>query len=112
MYRLSSASSDATIRHIPKFGGEIWFVSATNGSDTNDGRNPDSAFATIGAAISACSAGDAITVMAGTYTETGLDLNKNSIEVWFEIGSIIDPASGVCLTISGNYCWVGCAMSL
>ena len=97
-------ASDETIRHIPKFGGEIWFVSKTNGSDTNSGTKPDHAFETIGAAITACSAGDAITIMAGTYTETGLDLNKANVELWFEVGALIDPVSGTALTISGASC--------
>ena len=44
--------------------------------------------------------------MAGTYTETGINLNKNAVELWMEIGVIIDPASGVALTISGDYCKV------
>ena len=101
---LQQCNSDATIRHIPKFGGELWFVSKDNGSDTNAGTAPDAAFETIGAAITACAAGDAITIMAGTYTETGLDLNKNNVELWPEIGTVIDPASGDALTISANYC--------
>ena len=96
------------IIHIPKFGGELWFVSKDSGDDNNIGTTPNDAFETIGAAITACSAGDAITVMAGTYTETGIDLSKNNVEMWFEIGVILNPASGDCLTISGNYCWVGC----
>jgi hypothetical protein len=94
--------------HIPKFGGNLWFVSGTSGSDSNTGTSPTDAFATIGAGISAMSTGDALTVMAGTYTETGLDLNVNNCEMWFEIGAILNPASGVPLTISANYCWVGC----
>ena len=98
-------TSDQTIRHIPKFGGELWFVSAGMAT-SGDGTTPDEAFKTIGEAITACSSGDAITVMAGTYTETGLDINKNSVELWCEIGTIIDPASGTALTVSGDYCRV------
>ncbi len=98
---------DPSIRHIPKFGGELWFVSAGMSASGN-GQTPDKAFKTIGEAITACAAGDSITVMAGTYTEVGIDLDKNNVEMWFEIGAIIDPATGNCLTISGNYCWVGC----
>ena len=94
--------SNTEFRHIPKFGGELWFVK-TSGSDTNDGKSPDDAFETIGAAITACSAGDAITVMAGVYTETGLDLNKNNVELWCEIGTVID-GTGTCLTVSGDNC--------
>ena len=90
--------------HVPKFGGNLWFVSKGGGSDANSGTEPDQAFETIGAAITACSAGDAITVMAGTYTEVGLDLDENNTELWFEIGAIIDPATGTGLIISGNYC--------
>lgn len=104
----TTVGQDPTIRHIPKFGGEIWFVNGVSGSDSNDGKTPDKAFATLGTAISACSAGDAITVMAGTYTETGLDLNVNNVEVWCELGTIIAPASGTAFTISGNYCFLGC----
>ncbi len=92
------------LRHVPKFGGEMWFVSKANGSDSNLGTTPDGAFETIGAAITACAAGDAINIMAGTYTETGLDLDENNVELWSEIGVIIDPATGTGLTISANYC--------
>ena len=96
------------IHNIPKFAGELWFVSVNDGSDNNSGRYPNQAFATIGKAISECSSDDAITVEAGTYTETGLDLNKNAVEIWFEIGAIIQPASGTALTVSGSYCRVTC----
>ena len=95
-------------RHIPKFGGDIWYVSKTNGSDSNNGKTPDKAFETIGQAITSASAGDGIVIMAGTYTETGIDVNKNSLELWFEIGSILAPATGTCLTVSGNFCRVTC----
>ena len=100
--------SDPTIRHIPKFGGELWFVDKGSGSDSNSGMIPDKAFETIGAAISACAAGDAITVRAGTYTEVGLDLDKDAVEIWFEIGVIIAPATGTALTVSGDYCKLQC----
>ncbi len=96
--------TDETIGHIPKFGGEIWFVNKNNGSDTNTGREPDNAFETIGAAISASAAGDAITIAQGTYSETGIDVNKSGLELWFNIGALIDPASGTALTVSGASC--------
>jgi len=96
----------ANASHIPKFGGKLWFVSKGSGSDSNDGTMPDKAFETISKAITECSAGDAITIMAGIYTETGLDLNKDNTELWFEIGVEIDPGSGTALTVSGNYCKV------
>lgn len=94
--------------HIPLFTGSVWYVDAGQADDTGAGTSPETAKKTIGAAISAASAGDAIVVGAGTYTETGLDLDKNYVEMWFEIGAVIDPPSGTALTVSGNYCRVTC----
>ena len=88
-------------RHIPKFGGYLWFVNVA--ASDGDGKTPDTAFTTIGAAISAASAGDAINVMAGTYDEDGLDLNKSALELWCEIGVVItNTAPGTVLTVSAN----------
>ena len=95
-------------RHIKKFWWDLWYVSKINGADTNTGTKPENAFETIGAAITASAAGDAIVIMQGTYTEEGIDVNKTGLELHFEIGAILSPASGVPLTISGNYCWVWC----
>ena len=103
-----SVTAEAATEDIPKFLGSIWYVDGGAGDDANSGTRPGDAFATIGAAISAASAGDAITVKAGTYTETGLDMNLNGLELWPEIGVILDPATGTCLTISGNFCKVWC----
>ncbi len=89
--------------HVPKFTGDIWFVD-DGVSASGDGTQPDTAFKTIGEAITAMSDGDAITIKAGTYTETGLDLSNDAAEMWFEVGVVIDPASGTALTISGDYC--------
>jgi len=97
-----------TTKHIPKFGSEIWYVNNSATDDTGPGTDPDTAFKTIGAGLTAASAGDAIVITAGTYTETGLDVDKNNIELWFEIGAIIAPASGTALTISADYCRVIC----
>lgn len=101
----NSAASDPTIRHIPKFGGELWYVSAGVTASGN-GKSPDAAFKTIGEAITAMGDGDAVTIMAGTYTETGLDLSNAAAELWCEIGVVIDPATGTALTVSGNYCHI------
>jgi len=92
--------------HIPRFTGDIYFVDAAQSDDTGLGLSPHSAKKTIGAAIEACSAGDAISIKAGTYTEAAIDVNKNSVELWFDIGAIIAPGSGTAaaITLSGNYC--------
>ena len=90
--------------HDPKFGGDIWYVRKDTGDNDNSGFTPTAAFETIGAAITAASAGDAINVKAGTYTETGLDMNLAGLELWCEIGVLLDPASGTALTVSGASC--------
>ena len=91
------SSSDPTIRHIPKFGGELWFVSAAM-AVSGDGKSPVQAFKTITEAITACAAGDAITIMAGIYVEDVV-VNKAGLELWCEIGTVFD-GTGTCLTIS------------
>lgn len=93
-------------RHMPPFVGHVWYVDGTNGNDGMSGETGHAAFATIGAAITACAAGDAIKVKAATYTETGLDLDEASVELWLEAGTILDPASGTVLTVSGDHCVV------
>lgn len=103
---VQDSASDPTIRHIPKFVGEIWFVDASV-SASGDGKSPDGAFKTITEATTASAAGDAITVKAGTYAEN-LTFSKNAVEFWPEIGTIIAPAAGVPITISGNFVKVEC----
>lgn len=95
-------------QNLPQFTGTIYYVDAAQADDTGDGLSPSTAKKTIGAAIALLTTGDAITIKAGTYTETGLTLGVNACELWFEIGSVLDPATGTCLTISGNYCKVQC----
>jgi len=90
--------------HAMRFVGNVWYVSALRGDDDNNGIAPDTAFATIGAGIAAAGVGDAIAVMAGSYSENGLDLNKDGLELWVEIGAILTPISGIALTVSGDYC--------
>lgn len=92
--------------HLPLFTGDVYYVDAAQSDDSGDGTSPGTAKKTIGAGIGLLSAGDALTVKAGTYTEVGLDLNVNACELWLEHGTIIAPASGTALTISGNYCMV------
>ncbi len=52
------------------------------------------------------SAGDAFITKSGLYTDIGIDLDKDGMEWWPEIGTELTPASGTALTISGNYCCV------
>jgi hypothetical protein len=95
------------MNHISLFSGNIWYVDKTNGADTNDGTTPNTAFATIGAAIAACAAGDKIIVKAAItkYDETGLDLNLQGLELYFEEGAILeDTTPGTVLTISAQDC--------
>ncbi len=47
-----------------------YFVRASAGADTNDGRAPSTAFRTISRALQAAQAGDVIYVGAGTYAES------------------------------------------
>ncbi len=101
----STGAVSEGIHHVKQFGGDIYYVSP-GGTDDNSGRSPDSPLLTIGAAIGKLSTGDAINVTAGTYTETSLDLDVANCEIRSEIGAIIDPASGVGLTVSGAYCKV------
>jgi hypothetical protein len=86
--------------------GNVWYVSA-DGDNGNTGYTPDDPLLTIGYAISEAVAGDAITVKAGTYDESGLDMNLDGLELWGEIGTIINnSAAGTVLTVSGDYCHV------
>ena len=99
--------TDVNTEGIPKFGGIIYYVSKGSGADTNDGLTPDTPFETIGKGIDVLATGDAINVMAGTYTEINLDLNVAGCEIWFEIGAILAPVSAsTALTISASYCHV------
>jgi len=95
-------------KRIPKFTGNIYYVSLSNGDDSNSGLSPETELQTIGAAINKLSDGDAIVIGAGNYAENGLDLNVNNCEMWFEIGSQISPTSGTALRISGNFCRATC----
>lgn len=95
--------------HQILYAGTVWYVSPT-GNDSNTGSHPDDPFLTIGNALLVMASGDAVVITAGTYTEINLDLGtgatKNSLELLFELGAILDPASGTALTVSGNYCRV------
>ncbi|KKK91034.1 hypothetical protein LCGC14_2717020, partial [marine sediment metagenome] len=101
----SITSVRQNLEHVPKFTGDIWFVSNAHGLDTNSGRSPIEAFATIGNALNNAAEGDAITIEAGDYYETGLDLNLIGLELWGEIGATIYNTTGTGLTVSARNCW-------
>ncbi len=102
----SITSIRQNLEHVPKFVGDIWFVSVSNGLDTNSGRSPIEAFATIGNAINNASEGDAITIETGDYFETDIDLNLIGLELWGEPGTAIYNSTGTGLTISARDCLV------
>jgi hypothetical protein len=96
------------ISHVPKFGGDIWFVDATNGLDTNTGISPEQAFQTIVYAISQMAAGDRLYIRQDTYDEAGININKVGLEIMPEIGTIIQDSTGAgaVITVSSNYCTI------
>jgi len=85
--------------------GTPYYVDGISGDDANSGLFKTTAKLTIGAAILTCSAGDIIIIGAAVYNED-VDVNKDSVELWFEIGAIIVAQVGAGLTLSGNYCKV------
>ena len=91
--------------HIPSFTGSIRYVDGTNGSDGNDGLHVDRAFATIQAAEDASAAGDMIRVFAGTYSEA-VTMDTAGVELICELGTDIDGATGVPVTVSASNCRV------
>jgi hypothetical protein len=91
--------------HVPKYVGNIWFVDKTNGSDSNDGKSPKSAFATLAYAESQAQDYDRVRVKGEAYAEN-LVISGTAKEFVFEHGAIVNPSSGVPITVSGNRCIV------
>ena len=76
--------------NVPQFTGSIYYVDASQSDDTGAGTTPDTAKKTITAAVALVSAGDAITVKYGTYTENmTITAAMDGVEVWGEIGAVI-----------------------
>lgn len=71
---LNSANNSSSVYangiDLLNYNAGTYYVSANNGNDSNDGRRPQSAFATLGKALSLATAGMEVYVDAGTYTET------------------------------------------
>jgi len=95
-----------SMTHVPKYTGNIYYVDGVNGDDANSGQEPDIAKKTIGAAVTAASAGDRIRVKAAAYDEA-INLNKNGLELICEQGTILSNTTpGTVLTVSADYCLV------
>jgi len=92
------------INHVPQRVGAKYFV-GVGGNDSNSGLKADQLLLTPGAAIAKVSAGDAIRLGAGTYTEDSINLNVDAIEFVCDPGVVITPAgASTCLLVSGNGC--------
>jgi hypothetical protein len=68
----------------PNIFGETWYVDGTNGSDSNTGKDPQDAFATLDEARGDSAAGDTICIAPGTYTQTAADqpLTPKAQQIW------------------------------
>ncbi len=68
----------------PNVFGETWYVDGTNGDDTNTGKDPDDAFATLDEARGDSAAGDTIVIANGTYTQSAADepLTPKANQIW------------------------------
>ena len=96
---------DSYINHQKLFTGLVYYVDAAAADNTGSGLSPETAKQSPNAMIAAAAAGDAINIKAGVYAEN-IVLNKNSVELWCEIGAIFAGDAGIPLTISGSYCKV------
>ena len=94
-------------KRIPKFTGDVYYVSPTYGNDNNDGLSPETELASASAATALMTTGDAVVLGAGTYTEN-INLDIANCEMWIELGAQIIPPTGVALTVDGNFCRVEC----
>ena len=47
-----------------------WYVDSRSGSDTNDGRTPATAFASVQHAVHAAGAGDSVLIAPGAYDQS------------------------------------------
>lgn len=85
-----------------------WYVDGTNGSDANSGRLRTEAFATIGAAVTAASAGDLIRIAEDTYDEAvSVPAGLAGLEIIGDAGVIIiNTLPGDCLAVAAPGCSV------
>ncbi len=92
----------------------IWHVDGTNGDDNYAGNRPEEAFQTIGAAITAASAGDLIKVAEDTYDEAVVvAAGLAGLEIICEPGTIlIETTPGTVVSIAAPHAKLeGCLIS-
>ncbi len=89
------------VEHIESFTGNIWYADGSKSDDTGDGKTPETAKKTIMAAVALMSPGDAVATRGLDYDENVV-LSGAGYEFWPEIGTHLNPATGIPLTLSGN----------
>lgn len=89
------------------FPGTFYVVDGANGLDTNSGRSPDEAVATIGRALGLVSPGDGVVIRAdGVYTEN-IVVDTNAVQVFASPGVVISGTGTISSTIlvTGDNVW-------
>lgn len=86
-----------SIARLHRPGGSIYFVRATGGSDSNDGKSWDEAWATVSKAASTAVSGDTVLLGPGTFANGSAQINPAQGVWWFGAG--IDTTL---LTFSGT----------
>ena len=95
--KLNSNGGTAYINNVDilKYNSTVYYVEA-NGSDSNDGRRPQTAFLTVAHALSVATAGGAVIIGVGTFTESfpltipvGVTVQGSGLRA-----TVIQPTSG------------------
>jgi len=89
------------------FPGTFYVVDGENGIDTNNGRSPDEAVATIGHALELVSPGDGVVIRAdGVYTEN-IVVDTNAVQIFAAPGVVISGTGSITPTIlvTGDNVW-------
>lgn len=94
------------LSRIPQSMGQTWFVNSNGGSDSNSGLMVFDTFETIGKVLDVATPQDTIRVAAGTYTESGLDLDTANVTIIFDCETILTGGGGTGLIVSAGGCVV------
>jgi hypothetical protein len=87
--------------------GTFYVVDGANGLDTNNGRSPEEALATIGRALELVNPGDGVVIRAdGVYTEN-IVVDTNAVQIFASPGVVISGTGTVTPTIlvTGDNVW-------